>query len=77
MKSLDFRVGDIVFSSANKERAWTVLDVSDVGVLLVCTHIRNGDKIGEKLGKYFYANPQWCFNIKILSVANRPSAKVV
>ena len=77
MKPLDFRVGDIVFSSENKARAWTVLDVSESGVLLACTHLRNGNKIGEKMGKYLSVNPQWCFNIKILSIVNRTSAKVV
>lgn len=61
MKFSDFRKGDLVFSDENKRRVWTVLETSTVGVMLLCTHFRNGDKVGKTLGegKYNAIEPQW------------------
>lgn len=61
MKFSDFRKGDLVFSDENKRRVWTVVETSSVGVRLLCTHFRDGDKVGERLGegKYDAINPLW------------------
>lgn len=57
MKFSDFRKGDLVFSDGNKGRVWTVMETSAVGVRLLCTHFRDGDKVGEKMGKYSTCEP--------------------
>ena len=59
MKFSDFRKGSLVFSDGNKGRVWTVLETSAVGVRLLCTHLRDGDKVGEKLSEYYACDPQW------------------
>lgn len=77
MKFSDFRKGDLVFSDGNRARVWTVVKTADTGVMLDCTHFRNGDKVGEKLGVYKIGEPTWFTgNPKILHVVSR-SAKVV
>ena len=69
MKFSDFRKGDLVFSDGNKGRVWTVLETSAVGVGLLCTHFRDGDKVGERLGKTieprrFTGNPNILHNVR-------------
>ena len=59
MKFSDFRKGDLVFSDENKRRVWTVVETSTVGVMLLCTHFRDGDKVGKRLGKYNTTEPPW------------------
>lgn len=79
MKFSDFRKGDLVFSDENKRRVWTVLETSTVGVMLLCTHFRNGDKVGKTLGegKYNAIEPQWFTgNPNILHIV-RTKARVV
>jgi len=77
MKFSDFRKGDLVFSDGNKGRVWTVVETSAVGVRLLCTHFREGDKVGEKLGKFSTCEPTWFTgNPKILHVVSR-SARVI
>ena len=79
MKFSDFRKGDLVFSDENKRRVWTVLETSAVGVRLLCTHFRVGDKVGETLGegRYNTIKPQWFDgNPNILHIV-RTKARVV
>lgn len=79
MKFSDFRKGDLVFSDRNKERVWTVLETSAVGVRLLCTHFRIGDKVGKTLGegKYNASKPLWFTgNPNILHIV-RTKARVV
>ena len=79
MKFSDFRKGDLVFSDENKRRVWTVVETSTVGVMLLCTHFRNGDKVGKTLGegKYNTIEPQWFTgNPNILHIV-RKKARVV
>lgn len=77
MKFSDFRKGDLVFSDGNRGRAWTVIETSKVGVLLDCTHFREGNKVGEKLGVYKIGNPTWFTgNPNILHIV-RTKARVV
>lgn len=79
MKFSDFRKGDLVFSDENKRRVWTVLETSTVGVMLLCTHFRNGDKVGKTLGegKYNAIEPRWFTgNPNILHIV-RTKARVV
>lgn len=79
MRFSDFRVGDLVFSDENKRRVWTVVETSTVGVRLLCTHFRVGDKVGERLGegKYNTIEPQWFTgNPNILHIV-RTKARVV
>lgn len=79
MKFSDFRKGDLVFSDENKRRVWTVVETSTVGVMLLCTHFRNGDKVGKTLGegKYNAIEPQWFTgNPNILHIV-RTKARVV
>ena len=75
MKFSDFRKGDLVFSDVNKGRVWTVVETSPVGVRLLCTHLRDGDKVGERL--YNTIEPQWFTgNPNILHIV-RTKARVV
>ena len=75
MKFSDFRKGDLVFSDRNKGRVWTVVETSHVGVRLLCTHFRVGDKVGERL--YNTIEPQWFTgNPNILHIV-RTKARVV
>lgn len=77
MKFSDFRKGDLVFSDENKRRVWTVVETSAVGVRLLCTHFRAGDKVGERLGKYKIIEPRWFTgNPNILHIV-RTKARVV
>ncbi len=79
MKFSDFRKGDLVFSDGNKGRVWTVVETSAVGVRLLCTHFRVGDKVGERLGEGIYSTiePQWFTdNPNILHIV-RTKARVV
>lgn len=79
MKFSDFRKGDLVFSDGNKGRVWTVVETSAVGVRLLCTHFRVGDKVGERLGEGIYntIEPQWFTdNPNILHIV-RTKARVV
>ena len=79
MKFSDFRKGDLVFSDGNKGRAWTVVETSAVGVRLLCTHFRVGDKVGERLGEGIYntIEPLWFTdNPNILHIV-RTKARVV
>lgn len=79
MKFSDFRKGDLVFSDENKRRVWTVLETSTVGVMLLCTHFRVGDRVGERLGESIYhtIKPQWFTdNPNILHIV-RTKARVV
>lgn len=77
MKFSDFRKGDLVFSDENKGRVWTVLETSAVGVRLLCTHFRVGDKVGKRLDKYKIIEPQWFDgNPNILHIV-RTKARVV
>lgn len=77
MKFSDFRKGDLVFSDENKRRVWTVVETSAVGVRLLCTHFRVGDKVGERLGIYNTIEPLWFTdNPNILHIV-RTKARVV
>ena len=77
MKFSDFRKGNLVFSDGNKGRVWTVLETSAVGVRLLCTHFRDGDKVGERLGKDNAIEPRWFTgNPNILHIV-RTKARVV
>ena len=77
MKFSDFRKGDLVFSDGNKGRVWTAVETSAVGVRLLCTHFRVGDKVGERLGKYNTIEPLWFTdNPNILHIV-RTKARVV
>lgn len=79
MKFSDFRKGDLVFSDENKRRVWTVVETSSVGVRLLCTHFRVGDKVGERLnkGNYDTIEPLWFNdNPNILHIV-RTKARVV
>jgi len=79
MKFADFRKGDLVFSDGNKGRVWTVVETSAVGVRLLCTHFRDGDRVGEKLGEgnYDAIAPLWFTgNPNILHIV-RVKARVV
>ena len=75
MKFSDFRKGNLVFSDKNKMRVWMVVETSPVGVRLLCTHFRVGDKVGERL--YNTIEPQWFTgNPNILHIV-RTKARVV
>ena len=79
MKFSGFRKGDLVFSDENKRRVWTVVETSAVGVRLLCTHFRDGDKVGERLGEgnYDVIEPLWFNdNPNILHIV-RTKARVV
>ena len=79
MKFSDFRKGDLVFSDGNKGRVWTVVETSAVGVRLLCTHFRVGDRVGERLSEGIYntIEPQWFTdNPNILHIV-RTKARVV
>ena len=79
MKFSDFRKGNLVFSDGNKGRVWTVLETSAVGVRLLCTHFRVGDRVGERLSEGIYntIEPRWFTgNPNILHIV-RTKARVV
>ena len=79
MKSFsEFKVGDLVFSDENKGRVWTVVDTSTNGVKLLCTHLRDGDRVGGELGKYALFDSFWYQGkLSILHIVGRRRARVV
>ena len=80
MKSFsEFKVGDLVFSDENKGRVWTVVDTSTAnGVKLLCTHFRDGDHVGDKIGKFAVVDSFWyCGELSFLHIVRRQRARVV
>lgn len=78
MKFSDFRKGDLVFSDENKRRVWTVVETSADGVKLLCTHLRDGDRVGGKLDKVATVDSFWYHDcLSILHIVGRQRARVV
>ena len=77
MKFSDFRKGDLVFSDGNKGRVWTVVETSAVGVRLLCTHFRDGDRVGERRGEHSTIEPLWCTDNPNSLHSVRTKARVV
>lgn len=74
----EFKVGDLVFSDGNKQRVWTVVDTSADGVKLLCTHLRDGDRIGKKLNNFETTDSFWHYSdLSILHIVGRQRARVV
>ena len=73
MKSFaEFTVGDLVFSDMNKGRTWTVVETSSNGVKLLWTHLRDGDRVGDELGKYAAVDSFWyCGELSFLHIVRR------
>lgn len=79
MKSFtEFKVGDLVFSDGNKRRVWTVVETSASGVKLLCTHVLDGNRVGDKLGEYGMSDSFWQYDgLSILHIVGRQRARVV
>lgn len=73
MKSFaEFKVGNLVFSDENKGYVWTVVETSSNGVKLLCAHFRDGDRVGDKLGKFARFHPFWYYGkLSILHIVRR------